>query len=500
MGFFLRQKENQILYSNVHKFHPVTHIVRGALWVVLVALISGNVVLTLPQSQARVAGVSQKQSDIHLAATTGVVVADATTEAQPTPRFTIVSKTPQGNGCTDDSFYTASPDVTISFQDVANLAQYQLVTNPSDFLTATWTDFPSQGCGGAATISYNLANIPNFQSIIQSRNQLILYARFRDKPDSSATITPTPPNYLSDSIYFGYPWVQTQRGDVHSNFQNPSALLPYALSGEASLTNYSQYLCNPPRPSSNADYVVSMSGNGNIQQVSGVPTNCDTAMQSPSDNKAETFGTKGVTQEGNAMVVHLQDQIPIQNQVRFDDLINNATAECNSSVQNIDLGQRDAVTHLYDPSKDGCSLTGKSAEHGQIIHLEDSGTNPLNIVASEGLANAPEGLSGSVTFVTKYRTIKILSNILYDTTSVNSPINNLEQLAQLAVLTYGRDSSGNASDIIIGENVSSLVGIFFSERSTIYTSQSPKANKLSIYGSLVANDIQFNRTWLGQVQ
>lgn len=505
-GFFLRQKEKQQSYTNKHTFHPFTRIVRGSLWVVIFALISGSIVLTLPKSQARVLGITQTQSDVRLAATTGVVVAEDTNiSAQPTPRFTIAAKTPQG-GCNDDSFYTASPQVTISFQNVSNLAQYQLVTNPVDFLTATWTDFPSQGCSGAATMSYNLTSIPNFNTIVQSRNQLILYARFRDKRDSSATITPTPPNYLSDSIYFGYPFIQTQRGDVHSNFQNPSAILPYAISGEASLTDYSKYVCNPPRPSSNADYVVSMSNAGSIQQVSGVPANCDTAMQSPSDNQSETFGTKGVTQEGRAMVVHLQDSVAIQNQVRFDDLINNATAECGSNVQTLDLGHQNAVTHLYDPTMDNCSpildANGlpKDTSHGQIIHLIDSGTNPLNIIASQPLSNAPLGRSGAVVFVSKFRTININSDILYDTTGINGTINNLEQLAQLAVLTYGRDSNGNASDIIINQNVQNLVGTFFSERSTIYTSLSPFAKKLSIYGSLIAYDIQFNRTWLGQVQ
>ncbi len=502
--FLLRQKKISTFDTKKHSFHPITHIVRGALWVVLASLVLGGFALAAPQN-GRVAGISllnqSAKPQVQLAATSGVVVADASVAAQPTPTFTIVSKNPQGS-CTEDSFYTTSSQVSISLQNVSNLKQYQVVTNPADFLSAAWLSIPSSNCNGSALVPYDLTNIPSFQSIIQNRNQLLLYVRFLD--NSGNVVPSATPHYITDSIYFGYPWVQVQRGDTHSN-----AGINGEFSDIAGQVAYSELLCNPPAPGSNADYMVTMSNNGAIQQVSGVPTspiNCDTAQQSPSDGKSETFGTKGVTQEGNAMVVHLSDNVPIQNQVPFDTLIANATAECNSNVQSLDLGQQNQQTHLYDPSLDGCSSildangAPRDTSHGQIIHLIDSGTNPLNITASQPLANAPQGLSGSITLVSKYRTIKIQSDIVYDSAGINSPINNLDQLARLAVLTYGRDSNGNASDIIIGDTVQNLVGIFFSERSTIYTSQNPKAVKLSIYGSLIANDIQFNRNWLGKPQ
>lgn len=449
------------------------------------ALMFGGVALTLPATQARVAGLatSKPKTDVRLAASSGVVVADITTQsATSEPGFVITSQVPAG-GCFVDSLYTASPIVYLEFQNAAS--QYkdvQIVKDKQDFVANN--DWQSLNSGDACGTSNNTEQIQvdltdYFGSDLNGVSQMILYARFRDAGGNISAPA------VSDAIYFGYPFVSTQHGDVHTNSD-----IIGAINGDASGTESSKVLCNPPLPSSNADYIVSITEGGTIQKITGVTAPCN-----------RTFRTRATYSDGSQLIVHLPQPISLEGKVNFDDLQTKATLKCPADVP-LNFTAQGTI------SESGCTRVSADMSNGEVVWLQspNQGTAPVttdiynnagldsggNPGASVPLPNMDANQSGQIMVFASEQNVNVTiqSDILYGSNTPTN-FNSLNQLANFSVLN-------KFGDITIHKRVRQLAGTFFAQKGNISTSsQDASKNKLSIYGSLVAANINFNRSWLG---
>lgn len=464
-----------------HTFTPLTRSVRGTLWLTLFCLIFGSVAFVLPQSDAKVAGLAtvQHRSGTVGSAATGVVVADISTQSSTSdPGFVITSQNPQDQ-CFIDSYYTASPQVWLEFFNATDkYNQVQIVTKQADFVNnQNWIDFfpsppssprPTCSNGAVVMIQRDLTNLFGNHLKNGGTGLMTIYARFRNNGG-------TPSAAVSDSIYFGYPFIATQRGDVHTNDSSDAA-----INGDASGTNSPLIMCNPPVPSQNADYVVSMGKDGKIKTVTGVDSGlCSNQV----GNVAPTFGTRS----GTGATVNLNQDVHLD--AGTSSLVNRATSICQANQTlfiDSSTGRVNVSTCSPGPSSD--------LSHGQIIELRAADPSVPEVTTLNGgtINNGALNQSGMVTlFSTGPVSVNVVSDIVYE--SSTGTINNLNQLASFSILL----KNGN---ITIHKDVRVLAGIYYAETGTINTS-SPNAAKrpLSLYGSLIANDIVFGRNFLGSV-
>ncbi len=483
----IRTQKN--IRSANHTFALSTRLNRVALWVVLFVLIFGSVPLTYTSGKARVLGSSifVPRTQAKLTATAGAVVADTSLQAAASePGFHIVSRTPSPQDqCVDDSFYTSSQDVWLGFsgtvQGSTKYTQYQVAATSEDLsspIPSGWKTVVSSPCESAGErAEFNLADLgSSFTNSVQTHQVVNVYVRLRDP--STNTLSPI----YGDTIFFGYPWVATQRGDVYAggNINGEASF----LSGSG-VTPYSFTTCNPPDGSYNADYIVAMY-NGNIQTISGAG-DCN-----PNNS---SFKTKGVN---STKVVNLSTPVALAGQVRFSDLEARANYSCVGDVVNlsvVDDGSGNNTGTINPENTVGCEATRDDIlpSEAKIIDIESATPGaPAQVTISNSglkLRNGNAGESGAITIVSSNANVTLESNLVYQDGLSTTPT-SLNQLANFGVLVQ-------KGDITISGSVGRLAGTFFSEQGTISTAQERTYKKLSLYGSLTAANIAFNRYWLG---
>lgn len=373
------------------------------------------------------------------------------------PELHITSKEP-GGLCFQDSYYTATQDVNLSVRNLGSYNEFQVGTNPANF-SGPWRPVGSMTtCNAAAGQRFYTAHLFSDPDLFTnpasaSRGLKTVYMRFRD---ASGNVS----DPVNDSILYGYPWISTFRGDVHSNG---------AINGEASfltsaLTPFTRFDCLPPQGTKSGDFVFSTVDG--FQMMSSFNNEC---------GDSHTLTTQGSWYYDGA-----GDNVPEVewNTINIPALESEATTLCSGSVtlvsQNGSLVPQGACS----------SNPGASSELGQLIFVDGD----LTINDALTIPDAVFGSSGALTVATT-GTITVNNNLAYQSTS--PALTSSRQLGSLALLAQG--------NIVIGDNVATLVGLYFSQQ-TIQTTSSavPIDKKLSLYGSLVANDISFFRNYLGQ--
>ncbi|MFC1640481.1 hypothetical protein ACFL2D_00355 [Patescibacteria group bacterium] len=402
------------------------------------------------------------------------------------PQLRITSKVPTPvDACGEDSEYTASSKVDLVITNPAGYDQYRIARDPTE-LTAKnpdgtpvipWTNLETgNNCIHASSSTY--ARIPNVDLFATDELNITdnekgpknVFAQLRDI-DAGAIES----RVMQDSIVFNYPWMTTYRGDVHSN---------ESIAGEASdpLSDYSFWECNPPSGyNNNSDYMVS-THNGSVQTLSGgprAPSGCGGAKK--------TFKSVAgwyMNETSGSAYENLRDEI------NYDQLWNQRTYECSNSGWYVNIQGETIDT--------SCTVVKEPTGRGHVIYATGS-NGTIGRGSDMVIGNKSDSSqSGAITIVTE-RDVTIKNNSSYQVSAGN--VQSSRQLGSLAVLAKD-------ANITIEEDLSLIVGLYFAEGEAsantgiIFTGTEPNSNtmspnKLSIYGSLIARQIEFNRNWMG---
>lgn len=438
----------------------------------------------------------------------------ATTEIVCAQVDMVISSNVPGSTCYQDSDYTASPDVLLSLRGVSAYDQFRIGSSIDDFNDESWIDLENriQDCGASGEDFSLPANL--FMPLDETRDEdsepigvgianhergvksVLIQFRDSESPGSQSEI-------LSDDIKYGYPWVNTYRGDVHSNGE---------IDGEASLSSlvydaFSSWTCNPPSGLSNADYIIS--AKDGIRSITNDIPNCgdDDGVDGNDETDDKTFTSFSGQSLGDWYLDRDEsssDRLQAYVADFKDGLVNiegdptqegGATIVCDGDVT-VTVPNSGDIVEVFS-SATGCTDYGHD-QNGEIIFVK--GKIDINANANSPIIfREQSGKSGAVTMVAVARrdpfgqiiqpgNITIRSNSQYDT-GAPTRLTNINGLASVAWLAE--------NNLLISGPVRTAVGIHFAGNLLRTTSGFNRDRPLSVYGSLIANEIQFGRNYLG---
>jgi hypothetical protein len=422
-------------------------------------------------------GVDSKISQLQNGSTDTNILTDNNADTKvdcSNPDFRIRAIEPNTNACFTDSPYTGSPQIALDFLHVGSYNEFRVRREATPLDTNQWTAWQPLAAANVSGCSSNPTNIfkdLNFQN--RDKGLKNVGVQFGNKVGGADIEGPT----LFDDIVYGYPWISTFRGDVHTNGE---------LDGEASslpplsaFSQYSHYSCNPPNARFNADYVVSavnglqvISGvdSGNICKNGEEATPFNTLLQlNPSVSPGTLVGPDAQGLVNAIADLNLQAMSSIATMVCAGDI----TVTSNGSIVGGANGCSPQNQQLLSAGNLVFVQGAITVGNGETVLFRNSG-NPSD--------------SAAYTFVATDG-IHVEDNVEYENGA--SQLSSSRQLASVAFLSNG--------NIDISESVNHLAGIYFT-KGTLSTSNNPTAPKLSLYGSLVADKIDFNRNWLGPTQ